>query len=106
MIFKAVGEARPYPEHGCRTPRDWGVIAPQQVRLDHLITTQRMLDLSTLLHDDSTFYGDLFPHVVRWNGQLYLEEGVHRALRSALQRRQVMYARVLDMDGAEDADLG
>ncbi|MCP3426745.1 type II toxin-antitoxin system VapB family antitoxin [Rothia sp. AR01] len=104
MIFKAVGEARPYPEHGCTTPRDWGVIAPQQVRLDHLITTQRMLDLATLLHDDSTFYGDLFPHVVRWNGQLYLEEGVHRALRSALQRRQVMYARVLDLDGPDDAD--
>lgn len=109
MIFKAVGETRPYPQHECRTSREWGAVSPRQVRLDRLITTQRMLDLSTLLGEDSTFYGDLFPHVVKWNGELYLEDGVHRALRSALQRRAVMYARVLDLDelpehaGADDA---
>lgn len=98
MIFQAVGETRPYPEHGYRTPADWGAVPPRQVRLDRLITTQRMLDLGTLLDEDTTFFGDLFPHVVLWQGQLYLEEGVHRALRSALHGRKVMYARVVSLD--------
>lgn len=96
VIFKRVGESRPYPEHGY-TQRQWAVIAPQQVRLDELVTTKRTLDLEQLLEDDSTFYGDLFAHVVSWQGDLYLEDGLHRALRAALQQRQTMHARVLEL---------
>ena len=102
MIFKKVGDSRPYPQHGM-THADWGGIPPQQVRLDTLITTQKTLNLETLLAEDSTFYGDLFPHVVKWGGELYLEDGVHRALRNALHRRAVMYARVLDLDSISPA---
>ncbi|MBO0890230.1 MAG: type II toxin-antitoxin system VapB family antitoxin [Acidothermales bacterium] len=94
MIFKAVGDRRPYPEHGY-TPRQWAEIPPRQVRLDQLVTTKSNLDLNQLLADDSTFYGDLFAHVVEWNGTLYLEDGLHRALRSALHQRSVLHARVL-----------
>jgi Arc/MetJ family transcription regulator len=50
------------------------------VRLDDLVTTKRVLDLDALLSEDSTFYGDLFAHVVEWRGELYLEDGLHRAL--------------------------
>ncbi len=96
MIFKRVGDTRPYPEHGY-TQKQWAVIAPQQVRLDELVTTKRVLDLEQLLEDDSTFYGDLFAHVVAWQGDLYLEDGLHRALRAALQQRQTMHARVLEL---------
>lgn len=94
MIFKRVGEDRPYPDHGYQ-PRDWSAIAPEQVRLDELVTTKRILDLETLLTEDSTFYGDLFAHVVSYEGELYLEDGLHRALRTALQQRKSMHARVL-----------
>jgi Arc/MetJ family transcription regulator len=52
------------------------------------------LGLDRLLAEDSTFYGDLFPHVVEWEGKLYLEDGVHRALRAALQQRTTIHARV------------
>jgi Arc/MetJ family transcription regulator len=97
MIFKAVGDRRPYPEHGY-TPRQWAEIPPRQVRLDQLVTTKSNLDLNQLLADDSTFYGDLFAHVVEWNGTLYLEDGLHRALRSALHQRSVLHARVLVLD--------
>jgi Arc/MetJ family transcription regulator len=97
MIFKAVGDQRPYPEHGY-TPRQWAEIPPRQVRLDQLVTTKSNLDLNQLLADDSTFYGDLFAHVVEWNGTLYLEDGLHRALRSALHQRSVLHARVLVLD--------
>lgn len=102
MIFKRIGEDRPYPDHAY-TQREWASVAPQQVRLDQLVTTKRTLDLDALLEEDSTFYGDLFAHVVLWNGELYLEDGLHRALRSALQQRQTVHARVLDLDQSSSA---
>ena len=95
MIFKGVGDSRPYPDHGLTTPKDWSDVPPRQVRLDELVTTKRVLDLGALLAEDSTFYGDLFPHVVQWEGKYYLEDGVHRALRAALQQRTTIHARVL-----------
>ncbi len=97
MIFKDVRDGRPYPDHGMST-RDWARIPPRKVRLDELITTKRELRLDALLDEASTFYGDLFPHAVQWQGQLYLEDGLHRALRSALQQRTVLHVRVLDLD--------
>jgi Arc/MetJ family transcription regulator len=100
VIFKSVGDGRPYPAHGC-TPADWAAQAPRQVRLADLVTTKRTLDLDALLDEQSTFYGDLFAHVVRWNGELYLEDGLHRALRTALHGRTVLHARVLDLDSAD-----
>jgi Arc/MetJ family transcription regulator len=98
VIFKAVGDSRPYPDHGLTTPRDWADVPPRQVRLDELVTTKRTLDLDARLGEDSTFYGDLFAHVVEWRGDLYLEDGLHRALRAALQQRPVLHARVLVLD--------
>ncbi|PWJ52713.1 Transcription regulator of the Arc/MetJ class [Quadrisphaera granulorum] len=95
MIFARVGDSRPYPDHGVDTPRQWAEVPPRQVRLDELVTTKRTLDLGSLLSEDSTFYGDLFAHVVRWRGSLYLEDGLHRALRAALQQRTMLHARVL-----------
>ena len=94
MIFKEVQDGKPYPDHGM-TLKQWTEIPPRPVRLDQLITTKRELALDRLLADDSTFYGDLFPHVVEWHGKLYLEDGVHRALRAALQQRTTIHARVL-----------
>ncbi|WP_159620940.1 type II toxin-antitoxin system VapB family antitoxin [Ruania rhizosphaerae] len=97
MIFKSVGDDRPYPDHGHHSPKDWAAIPPRQVRLDELVTTKATLDLHSLLAEDSTFYGDLFAHVVQWRGVLYLEDGLHRALRTALQQRNVLHARVLEL---------
>jgi Arc/MetJ family transcription regulator len=77
VIFKAVGDNRPYPDHGYTT-RQWSGVPPRLVRLDELVTTKRELDLQMLLSEDSTFYGDLFAHVVEWQGTLYLEDGLHR----------------------------
>jgi Arc/MetJ family transcription regulator len=100
VIFKRVGEGRPYPDHAL-TPRQWAAVPPRQLRLDQLITTKRTLDLETLLAEDSTFYGDLFAHVVQWRGELYLEDGLHRALRAALQQRPVIHARILVLDDSD-----
>jgi Arc/MetJ family transcription regulator len=96
VIFKAVSEGRPYPEHGMSL-KAWSQIPPRPVRLDQLVTTKRELALDRLLAEDSTFYGDLFPHVVQWEGALYLEDGLHRALRAALQQRTTIHARVVSL---------
>ena len=93
MIFKGVRDGRPYPDPGM-TLREWAALPPTQVQLESLITTKRTLDLEVLLAEDSTFYGDMFAHVVEWRGELYLEDGLHRALRAALQQRHVLHARV------------
>lgn len=96
VIFKRVGDGRPYPDHET-TLSEWSDLPPRQVRLDELVTTKRNLDLEALLASDSTFYGDLFAHVVEWQGELFLEDGLHRALRAALQQRPVIHARVLPL---------
>lgn len=89
---------RPYPDHGL-TQSAWGDIPPTQVRLDELVTTKTKLDLDYLLDEDSTYFGDLFAHVVSWQGDLFLEDGLHRAVRAALQQRNMLHARVYTMGG-------
>ena len=97
VIFKGVLDGKPYPAHGL-THRQWSQIPPRQIRLDELVMTTTVLALDRLLSEDSTFYGDLFPHAVRWRGVIYLEDGLHRAVRAALRNRTVLHARVFDMD--------
>lgn len=102
MIFKGVREGKPYPDHAL-SARTWAKIPPRQFRLDELVTVTKVLALDRLLSEDSTFYGDLFSHVVRWQGDMYLEDGLHRAVRSALRNRHIIHARMLDLDAF---DLG
>jgi len=104
VIFKAVGNSRPYPDHGF-TVTEWAELPPAQVRLAELTTTKETLDLHALLAEDSTFFGDLFAHVVKWKGDLYLEDGLHRAVRAALQQRPMLHARTLDLDTVDVAAL-
>ncbi|CAN5599591.1 type II toxin-antitoxin system VapB family antitoxin [soil metagenome] len=98
MIFKGVGQDRPYPQHELNSPGDWAYLPPRMLRLEELITTRAELDLRALLSEDSTFYGDIFCHVVLWRGDYYLEDGLHRALRAALQGRPAVHGRVLVLD--------
>ena len=104
MLFRRVGDTRPYPDHGL-TSKDWAAIRPTRVRLSALTTTKKHLDLEVVLADDSTFYGDLFAHVVEYRGELYLEDGLHRALRAALGSGgdALLHARihVIDPSGAD-----
>jgi len=88
-------DERPYPGLNISSEY-WAALAPRQIRLADLSTIRSTLDLNALLASDSTFFGDLFAHVVRWKGQMYLEDGLHRAVRAALQGRTSLHARVFD----------
>ena len=95
VIFKAVGDhalprPRVQPAPVGRAGADPG---PARGAGDH----QAELDLEALFAEDSTYFGDLFAHVVQWRGDIYLEDGLHRALRAALQQRPVLHARVLEL---------
>ena len=96
MIFKSVLDSRPYPEPELSQDQ-WGQFAPRQIRLDELSTIKSTLDLNALLASDSTFFGDLFAHVIRYKGELYLENGLHRAVRAALQGRTSLHARIYEI---------
>ena len=50
MIFKRIGDGRPYPDHGLSS-RGWAAVPPRQVRLDELVTTKDTLQLAALLDD-------------------------------------------------------
>ena len=66
------------------------------VRLDEPVAHQARDSTSRCWYpEDSTFYGDLFAHVVEFEGTLYLEDGLRRALRAALHQRPTLHARVL-----------
>jgi Arc/MetJ family transcription regulator len=95
-VFKGILDHRPYPDHGLDRG-DWATRPPRVVRLGELITTKDVLHLDVLLADDSTFYGDLFCHVIRWRGEMYLEDGLHRALQAALHQRGSLHVRVAEL---------
>ena len=61
MIFKAVRDGKPYPEHRL-SPRSWATIPPRQFRLDQLTTVTTVLALDKLLSEDSHFLrGSVLP---------------------------------------------
>ena len=92
-VFRGVLDARPYPMPEL-TSRQWAEIPPRQVLLCDLITVKAELRLDVLLAEDSTFYGDMFGHVVEWQGDLYLDDGLHRAVQAALHQRASMHVRI------------
>ncbi len=96
-VFAGVLGSRPYPPPRLED-RDWGKIPPRQVRLADLTTTKAELRLDVLLAENSTFFGDLFCHVIEWQGALYLEDGLHRAVHAALQGRKSLHVRVACLD--------
>lgn len=95
VIFKAVGDGQPYPDHDLYNPRDWSSINSRMIRLGELITTKCTLNLNALLSENSTFYGNIFTHVLSWHSALYLEDKLHCAFRAALQKRPFLNARML-----------
>ncbi len=103
-MFRGVLAERPY-EAPLLSLRDWATIPPRQVRLADLITVKAELRLDVLLAEDSTFFGDLFGHVFEWQGELYLDDGLHRAVQAALHQRSTMHVRVarLGEDGSWQA---
>ena len=99
VIFKRVGRRTALPRPRADVPRLGGAAARARCASTSWSPPRTRCSSAALLDEDSTFYGDLFAHVVEWHDELYLEDGLHRALRAALQQRHVLHARVHVMAG-------
>lgn len=78
------------------TSRKWLDVPIRKVRIADLIAMQDGIYFAPLMTDDVTpVGGDRYPHVVEWRGQLYLEDGHHRATKAMLRHQATILARVL-----------
>ena len=77
----------------------WLSLPAREVIIAELIATQPGLLLHALTGEPTSHSGDVLPHVIAWQGALYLEDGHHRAARALLAGQLRMTARVLDITG-------
>jgi hypothetical protein len=90
--FAGVVTPRPYPPTGLTTARWKSEVPVRTVRFADLWLTQpAVVTLALFGHTDRV--SDSHPHVVRWQGICFLEDGHNRLVRAALQ------------DGAHEADV-
>lgn len=89
-----VAEGRPYPPTGLTTST-WRQVRPQWISWDDVTTTQRHVSIEAMLGVfDGAGSTDDRPHVVEYEGRLYLEDGHNRMVRDLLAGRRHGYARV------------
>lgn len=97
-MWAGVDESRPYPPTGL-TSALWLDIEPVMFFIRELTFTQRGVYFAALLEDDKPYGGDSYPHVVGWNGRLYLEDGHHRAMKILLNGGDSLMARLKTVGG-------
>lgn len=86
---------------GMTTERWMTEIPVEVVRIGELIATQSGVLLHALMEPaPESRSGDPTPHVLRFNGRLYLEDGHHRVVRARLRGQLYVYARVLSVSPA------
>lgn len=81
---------------GMTTQRWIDEIPVQVVPIAELVATQPGVLLQALIDPaPESHSGDPLPHVLQFDGRLYLEDGHHRAVRARLRGQRYLYARVL-----------
>src|SRR4051794_15212442 len=98
-MFKGVDVSRPWPHTGMTTEK-WKQVPPFWIPISELIATQEGVKLAPLSDIKKSLRyvshsGDFHPHVVSWRGNLYLEDGHHRAVSAAISGNTQIFARVL-----------
>lgn len=87
--------AEPWNTKGMTTAL-WQSVPTRLVYIDELIATQGHLHIDALIGDPRVpVGGDEYPHVVEWRGELFLEDGHHRAMRALIRGETALRARVL-----------
>ena len=94
VIFKRSQEGRPYPRPQL-SRAEWDALPLEMVALADLIATRRIVDVDKLLGDPGRCDSGSELRVVEYEGELFIESGLHSALRAALQLRTGLPARVL-----------
>jgi len=100
-VFKGIisrDNGEPWGPTGMSTAK-WLHIEPQTVNIPDLTATQPGVLLHALIEQTVPVGGDRIPHVIAWQGQMYLEDGHHRVMRALLAGQRTITARVLTVDG-------
>lgn len=90
----------PFEPTGMTTARWIDEITTTDVEIADLVVCQQGITFDALMATNLPYGGDLFPHVVRYEGLLFLTDGHHRLGRALLQGRTVLPVRLLDLDAA------
>lgn len=98
-MFKAIisrDNGEPWGQTGMSTTK-WLNIPAKELPIAELIATQPGVLLHALTGDAAPVGGDTLPHVIKWQGETYLEDGHHRVVRAAIQGQHTINARVLEV---------
>lgn len=82
----------------------WMDVETELVPMATLWATQAGILLAPLIDPSTEPVGrDPFPHVIRWRGRDYLEDGHHRAVRAMLNGHTFLRVRVLTVPDSQEA---
>lgn len=96
MIDKSNGA--PWGHTGLDTAAWMAQVVPTAVKISELVATQPGVYFAPLIATDhQPLYGDPYPHVVRFEDTLYLEDGHSRVMRALLRGKLFVWARVLEL---------
>lgn len=96
-MFSDIDTRRHWPATGM-TSEKWLSVYPKVVKIKDLIATQDGVYLEPIIRRTPPVGGDQYPHIIIWQGKLYLEDGHHRVVRRAMKGCSDVTARVLDLD--------
>lgn len=98
-IFAGFVEPRPYPITGLTTQLWIDTVPVLKVDFSDLWLTQDYVKIDMLFLTDDinhSWSGDQFPHVVLWDGRMFLEDGHNRITRAALRGYRSGRCRVFE----------
>lgn len=93
VVVITVASGTPYPTTGLTTAW-WMLLPAMKVCWDDLVTTQEYVHIAALLQMVPQVSRDPLPHIVRFGGRLYLEDGHTRVTRDLLYGIHEGWARV------------
>jgi hypothetical protein len=79
------------------TSARWLLVPVVEVVIGDLWATQPGVLFQSLIEPSVSVGGDPLPHVIAWDGRLFLEDGHHRVVRAVINGATTMPARVLTL---------
>jgi hypothetical protein len=96
-MFRGVAATRDWPATGMSSQR-WLTLPATTVAIAELVATQPGVLFQALLEPGEPVGGDPLPHVIHWQGRMYLEDGHHRVTRALIDGHHTIEARVLTVE--------
>lgn len=98
-MFKRVisrDDGAPWGHTGLNS-KTWLDVPVYPVLINNLIATQPGVYFDALIKMETPVGGDKYPHVVMWDGEMYLEDGHTRVTRAMLDGKRSVDVRIWEM---------